>query len=207
MAQTIDMLETYYRKANLPQILREDSSCPSNPEVLKLVDSIKNHTFAPSIIVFSGIGQGKTRGAAAMLREYLKTRRDVIDNGTPGYFLSVHSLCYQNRSVDRYKRDEDLQQVIRTAINTDFLVLDGIFSYLTQNDDLLLQSLYDARQYSGKTTVVTTSIIDPLDCSGSVLYRISRDANVKVEFKNANQITGRSNEDNKGMDKGWGKTT
>lgn len=204
MAQEIDMLTTYYRKAQLPQNLRLDSSCPSNPEVIKLVDSIRNMTFAPSVVLFSGLGTGKTVGAAAMLREYLKTRRDVIEGGTPGFFLPIHALCYQNRSIDRYKRDEALQDVIRIASKTDFLVMDGIFSYLTQNDDLLLQSLYDARQHSGKTTVVTTSIVDPLDCAGSVLYRISRDAKVKVVFDNANKVTRRSDEDNQVVDtKRW----
>ena len=182
MAQQIDMIETYYRKAQLPEGLRKDPARILKPEIMQLISSIESGTFIHSIILLSGLRPGKTVSAAALLRAWLKSRRDVVDSGIPGYFLPIHQLCYQNRTVDRYTRDENLEQVIRSAVKTDFLVMDGIFSYLTQNDDLLLHSIYDARQHSGKTTVVTTSITDPTACAGSVLYRIARDANIKVVY-------------------------
>ena len=110
------------------------------------------------------------------------SRSDVVDSRCPGYFCSVHQLCYQNRTVDRYNRDDAFIQTIQTMLTTDFLVLDGLFSYITQNDDLLLQSIYDGRQHSSKTTIVTTDIVDPTACAGSVLFRIARDAQIKVVF-------------------------
>lgn len=182
MVQQIDMVNTYYRKAQLPEGLRKEPSIALKPEIAQLVQFIENRTYAHSIILLAGLHPGKTVGAAALLRAWLKSRRDVVDSGTPGYFLSVHQICYQNRTVDRYNRDEGLQRAILTATKTDFLVMDGVFSYITQNDDLLLQSIYDARQHSGKTTVVTTSITDPMECAGSILYRVARDANIKVVY-------------------------
>ena len=73
--------------------------------------------------------------------------------------------------------------MIRRATKVDFLVLDGMFPYLTQNDDLLLQAIYDARQHKSGITVVTTSVTNPLDCAGSIMYRLARDAKYKEEFK------------------------
>lgn len=182
MAQTIDMLDTYFRKAQLPKGLRKPPSQPI-PEVAEAIcKGMVEKTYAHSLILLNGLQPGKTVTAGTLLRTWLETKRETIDSGLPGYFVPVHQLCYQNRSVDRYHRDEGLQEIIRNACRTDFLVLDGIFSYLTQNDDLLLQSIYDARQHSCKTTVVTTSIIDPLACAGSVLFRVFRDADIKITF-------------------------
>lgn len=182
MAQKVDMLETYYRKACLPTGLQQKTPYDLPEQVMDLYRAIESGTYAHRIIVLSGLKPGKTVSAAALLRAWLKARRDVIEYGVPGYFLQVHQLCYQNRSIDRYRRDDALQEVIRTACRSEFLVLDGIFSYLTQNDDLLLQSIYDARQHSCKTTIITTSITDPLACAGSVLYRMFRDADIKISF-------------------------
>lgn len=182
MGQVVDMTDTYYRKANLPEGLRQEPSVALKSEIIQLVESIEKGTYVHSIILLAGLHTGKTLGAAALLRAWLKSRRSIIDSGTPGYFLPIHQLCYQNRTVDRYNRDPALQQVIATASRTDFLIMDGIFSYLTQNDDLLLQSIYDARQHCGRTTVVTTSIVDPMACAGSILYRIARDSNIKVVY-------------------------
>lgn len=183
MSQAIDMTETYYRRACLPAGLRRDNlSISYRDEILQLARAINDGTYAHSIVLLSGLRRGKTVNAAKLIRSWIETRKNVVDQGTPAYFLPIHQLCYQNRSVDRYNRDEVLQGVIRTACYTDFLVMDGVFSYITQNDDLLLQSIYDSRQHSGKTTVVTTSIVDPTDCAGNILYRIARDANIKVVF-------------------------
>ena len=72
--------------------------------------------------------------------------------------------------------------MVKRAVNAKCLVLDGLFSYLTQIDDLMLQAIYDARQNKSCITVVTTSISDPLNCAGSILYRLARDAKLKEEF-------------------------
>lgn len=182
MAKEIDMTQTFYRKAGLPLGLQAEPEFELKSEVIDLCTAIEQGTYTHSIIVFQGLKPGKTVSAAAVLRAWIKQRKGVVDASTPGIFLSVHQLCYQNRSIDRYQRDEALQQALSTAKNTDFLVLDGLFSYITQNDDLMLQALYDSRQHSCKTTLVTTNIEDPLECAGSILYRICRDADVKVVF-------------------------
>jgi hypothetical protein len=178
----VDMLSTYCRKAALPVVLREEPTAALKPEVNQLISAIRGGTYAHSLILMSGLKRGKTTNAGALLKEWLVSRSDVVDSRCPGYFCSVHQLCYQNRTVDRYNRDDALIQTIQTMLTTDFLVLDGLFSYITQNDDLLLQSIYDGRQHSSKTTIVTTDIVDPTACAGSVLFRIARDAQIKVVF-------------------------
>lgn len=182
MANSIDMTPTFLRKSNLPVGLYNEPEFELKEEIQTIRQEIVSHTYNHKIMVFSGLNRGKTVSAAALLRDWIATQKDAVNASIPGYFLSVHQLCYQNRTVDRYNRDEGLQEVLRIVQRTDFLVLDGLFTYLTQNDDLLLQSIYDSRQHSGKTTIVTTNIENPLDCAGSILFRISRDANVKVVF-------------------------
>lgn len=182
MAHTIDMMPTYYRKAELPGGLYADPTFPLQEGTIQLQKAIESGTYKHSIILMSGLAPGKTVNAVELLKTWLKTRQSVVDTRLLGYFVPVRGLCWQNRCIDRYNRDEGLIATIRKAREADFLVLDGVFSYLTQNDDLLLQAIYDARQHSGKTTIVTTSIIDPLECAGSVLYRVARDANVRMVF-------------------------
>lgn len=177
---TKDMLATYIRRARLPEGLRTEPVCDIKYDILKLADEIRSNYYSHKKILIHGLRRGKTTSAAYLLLEYLKTRQGVISNETPGLFLSVNQLCYQNRTIDRYQRDEGLQHTLSLAMQTDFLVLDSVFSYLTQNDDLMLQALYDARQHSAKTTIITTSVLDPADCAGSILFRMFRDADVKV---------------------------
>jgi hypothetical protein len=179
--KNIDMLSTYVRKANIPLGLQSnDHDLPV--EVNDLMEEIKHGKYSHKIIVLHGLRRGKTTSAASLLMEFLRTRQGVVSAETPGLFVSVNQLCYQNRSVDRYNRDENLQVQLRLAANADFLVLDGVFSYLTQNDDLMLQALYDARQHASKTTVITTGVLDPTECAGSILFRMFRDADIKVVF-------------------------
>ena len=182
MALEVDMTTTFYRKANLPIGLQYEPSFDLPDDVIRLRKSISEGTYRHSIIVFSGLKTGKTVSAAALLRSWISLKKNTVYDGVPGYFLPIHQLCYQNRTVDRFHKDTSLEEVIRIAATTDFLIMDGMFSYITQNDDLLLQSLYDARQHSKKTTVVTTNIENPMDCAGSILYRITRDAQYKVVF-------------------------
>jgi hypothetical protein len=180
--ESVDMLKTYLRKSQLPASLQSEPTQPLKQEVQLIIEAIQKGTYAHSIMLLSGLKRGKTTCAGALLREWLKSRASIVDSMSPGYFCSVHQLCYQNRTVDRYHRDEGLNSTIQTMLKTDFLVLDGVFSYLTQNDDLLLQYIYDGRQHSGKTTIVTTDIVDPTACAGSILFRIARDAQIKVVF-------------------------
>lgn len=190
MASDVDMYSTFCRKAMLPEELREENSdLQYRPEVVEMLNEIKNGGLATKRVLLHGYAQGKTVSACACLREFLKSRRYIVTNDCPGLFVSVHQLCYQNRTVDKYNRDAGLQALIRDACTTDFLILDGLFSYLTQNDDLLLQAIYDKRQHSGKITFVTTEIVDPLNTSSSLLFRIARDAERRVVF-NADTITG-----------------
>lgn len=182
MAMEIDMTPTFYRKAGLPSELQKEPDFTLRGEVQGIRDMITKGAYQHSVIVFCGLKPGKTVSAAALLRDWISFKKTDVGSVLPGFFLPIHQLCYQNRSVDRFNRDEALQEVIRSACSTDFLIMDGVFAYLTQNDDLLLQSIYDARQHSGKTTVVTTSVENPMDCSGSILYRLERDSKIKVVF-------------------------
>jgi len=182
MAEQIDMLSTYCRRALLPAELQVRKDIEYKPEILEVLTAIENGTYQHQKMLFSGYNRGKTTSACACLLEFLKTRRHYVSNECPGLFLSVHQLCYQNRTIDKYNRDPELQALIRTACATDFLILDGVFSYVTQNDDLLLQAIYDKRQHCGKTTIVTTELKDPLKVASSILFRIARDAERKVSF-------------------------
>lgn len=182
MANQIDMTATFLRKSNLPEGLWNEPSFELKKEVQDLRLAIRSHTYTHRIILFCGYDRGKTTSASVLLRDWIDTKKEDINAGVPGYFISVHQLCYQNRTVDRYTRDEGLQEALRIASRTDFLILDGLFSYVTQNDDLLLQAIYDSRQHGGKTTIVTTDVENPLDCASSILFRISRDAHTKVVF-------------------------
>lgn len=181
----IDMRPTYYRKSQLPPGLL--TPCTGKeivlPEAVQgVIQDIKNDRYKHKLILLHGLKRGKTWSAAAIMRAWIEKQKSMVYSKTPALFVPVRQLCYQNRTVDRYRRDEGLNELIRQAMEADILVLDGVFSYITQNDDLLLQALYDGRQYSLKTTIVTTSIANPLDCAGSVMFRVARDAEMRVEF-------------------------
>ena len=134
------------------------------------------------VILLSGLRRGKTTNAAALMLSYFNSRRYIMDTQDVGLYISVNQLCYQNRTQDRYQRDNDVQNMVRRAANARCLILDGLFSYLTQIDDLMLQAIYDSRQNKSCITIVTTSISDPVNCAGSILYRLARDARIKEEF-------------------------
>ena len=174
------MYPTLLRKSELPDALHV-----VNPDYVK--DGVKQlceriATLDKGVIVLCGLKRGKSTNAAALLLSFLHSRRGIIDTEDVGYYVSVHNMCYLNRTVDKYNRDPELMSKIRKASNAKCLVLDGVFSYLTQNDDLLLQAIYDNRQNSNKITIVTTSVEDPMECAGSILYRITRDAIHKEVF-------------------------
>lgn len=180
MSNTVDVFDTLVRKAEVPEKLIQPPPVEYiKPGVKEVCDNIK--TF-DGVVLLSGLQRGKTTNAAAILMSYLYARRYIVETQNIGLYLSVNQLCYQNRTQDRYNRDEGVQAMVRRAAAVRCLVLDGLFSYLTQIDDLMLQSIYDARQNKSCITVVTTSITDPLNCAGSVLYRIARDAKVKEVF-------------------------
>lgn len=134
------------------------------------------------VILLSGLRRGKTTNAAALMLSYFNSRRYIMDTQDVGLYISVNQLCYQNRTQDRYQRDNDVQNMVRRAANARCLILDGLFSYLTQIDDLMLQAIYDSRQNKSCITIVTTSISDPVNCAGSILYRLARDARIKEKF-------------------------
>lgn len=175
----VDILPTLLRKAALPEKLQNISESYVRPAIVQVCNNI---TTFDGVIVLSGLKRGKTTNAAAILLSYLNSRRYIMDTNDVGLFLSVNQLCYQNRTQDRFQRDNEVQTMVRRAANARCLVLDGLFSYLTQLDDLMLQAIYDARQNKSCITVVTTSMTDPLNCAGSVMYRIARDAKIKEEF-------------------------
>lgn len=176
----VDVLPTLLRRAEVPENLQNINPEYIRPGIMNICNNIQQ--FGSGVILLAGLKRGKSTNAAALLLSYLNTRRYIMKTDDVALYLSCHQLCYQNRTMDRYNRDYELQEKIRQASSCDFLVLDGLFSYLTQNDDLLLQAIYDARQHASGITVVTTSVTDPLNCSGSVLYRLSRDARYKEVF-------------------------
>lgn len=183
----VDMRPTYYRKSHLPPGLINPELCNTSEIVLPdavrgVIEDINNDRYKHKLILLHGLKRGKTWSAAAIMRAWIEKQMYSVTSKTPALFVPVRQLCYQNRTVDRYHRDEALTELIREAMDADVLVLDGVFSYITQNDDLLLQALYDSRQYSLKTTIITTSMANPLDCAGSVMFRVARDAEMRVEF-------------------------
>lgn len=185
MANAINMLQTYYRKSRLPEGLQADCEFELKAEIVNMKDAILSRDYQHRRIILHGASAGKTTSAAELLKAWLQTRSDVVDYGLPGFFLSIHQLCYQNRCVDRYARDAGLEATIQDACRADFLIMDGLFPYLTQNDDLLLQAIYDQRQHANKTTIVTTGILDPLDCASSLAFRMFRDADMIIKFEPA----------------------
>lgn len=180
--QQVDMLDTYYRRGEVPRGLRVDLTDKVSSDIKNIIDTIRNGTYQHKLMLFTGNNKGKTLSAGMLLREWLLSQRYNVSHGTPGLFLSTHQLCYQNRTTDRYAKNPGLDAIIKAACDTDFLVIDGMFSYMTQVDDLLLQAIYDARQYSMRTTIVTTTVTDPLSTSTSLLFRIARDAEFKKKF-------------------------
>lgn len=180
MSEVIDVLSTLIRKSELPEKLRELPPVEFvRPGIKAICDNIQ--TF-DGVILLSGLKRGKTTNAAAILLSYLNSRRYIVDTQDAGLYISVNQLCYQNRTQDRYQRDNEVQNMVRRAVAARCLILDGLFSYLTQIDDLMLQAIYDARQNKSCITIVTTSIEDPLNCAGSILYRMARDAKYKEVF-------------------------
>lgn len=179
--EQLDVMPTLIRRAEL-----SDGLTHINPEYVKPgIQNICEHIteFGSGVVFLYGLKKGKSSNAAALMLSYFNTRRYIMKTDDVGLWVSVHQMCYQNRTVDRYNRDYELQDMIRRATKADFLVLDGMFPYITQNDDLLLQAIYDARQHKSGITVVTTSVTNPLDCAGSIMYRLARDARYKEEFK------------------------
>lgn len=180
MNNQIDILPTLIRKAEIPEKLTEyPNEDYIRPAIKQVCQDIA--TF-DGVILLNGLKRGKTTNAAMILMSYLNSRRYIMDTQNVGLYVSVNQLCYQNRTQDRFNRDNEVQAMVRRAAAARCLVLDGLFSYLTQIDDLMLQSIYDARQNKSCITVVTTSMTDPLNCAGSIMYRIARDAKIKEEF-------------------------
>lgn len=178
----VDVLPTLLRKAEVPEKFQDMNKFPPEyfrPSVVELCNNIQNFD---GVVLLSGLKRGKTTNAAAILMSYLNSRRYIVDTQDVGLYISVNQLCYQNRTQDRYSRDNEVQSMVRRAANARCLVLDGLFSYLTQIDDLMLQAIYDARQNKSCITVVTTSMTDPLNCAGSIMYRMARDAKIKEVF-------------------------
>lgn len=180
MNNQVDIMPTLIRKAELPEKLAQLP--PVEYIRPQIMDLCKNIATFDGVVLLSGLKRGKTTNAAAILWSYLNTRRYIMDTQNVGLYLSVNQLCYQNRTQDRFNRDNEVQTMVRRAATARCLVLDGLFSYLTQVDDLMLQAIYDARQNKSCITVVTTSMTDPLNCAGSIMYRIARDAKIKEEF-------------------------
>lgn len=182
MNSAIDVFPTLLRKAGVPEKFQDLDKFPREyirPNIVELCNNIQ--TF-DGVVLLSGLKRGKTTNAAAILLSYLDSRRYIVDTQDVGLYVSVNQLCYQNRTQDRYARDNEVQAVVRKAAAARCLVLDGLFSYLTQIDDLMLQAIYDARQNKSCITIVTTSMTDPLNCAGSIMYRIARDAKIKEVF-------------------------
>lgn len=179
MSDLVDVFPTLLRKSELPEKLANIPPEYIRPNIAELCNQIA--TF-DGVILLSGLRRGKTTNAAALMLSYFNSRRYIMDTQDVGLYISVNQLCYQNRTQDRYQRDNDVQHMVRRAANARCLILDGLFSYLTQIDDLMLQAIYDARQNKSCITIVTTSISDPVNCAGSILYRLARDAKIKEEF-------------------------
>lgn len=178
----VDVFPTLLRKAEVPEKFQDMNNIPKEyirPNIIELCNNIQ--TF-DGVVLLGGLKRGKTTNAAAILMSYLNSRRYIVDTQDVGLYISVNQLCYQNRTQDRYARDNAVQAMVQRAVRARCLVLDGLFSYLTQIDDLMLQAIYDARQNKSCITVVTTSMTDPLNCAGSIMYRIARDAKIKEEF-------------------------
>jgi hypothetical protein len=176
---TYDVYDTLLRKSELPEKLQNIPKEYVRPNIVQLCNNI---TTFNGVVLLSGLKRGKTSNAAVILLSYLNACRGFTDTQDIGLYVSVNQLCYQNRTQDRFNRDNEVQMMVRRAVNARCLILDGLFSYLTQLDDLMLQAIYDARQNKSCITVVTTSMTDPLNCAGSVMYRIARDAKVKEVF-------------------------
>lgn len=180
MSNDVDVFSTLVRKADIPEKLRQLPPLEYiRPSIKEVCDNI---TMFDGVVLLSGLQRGKTTNASAVLLSYLMSRRYNVDTQNAGLYISVNQLCYQNRTQDRFNRDDSVQTMVRRAASAKCLVLDGLFSYLTQIDDLMLQSIYDARQNKSCITVVTTSMTDPLNCAGSIMYRMARDAKIKEVF-------------------------
>lgn len=180
MEHLVDRMPTLLNRSELPTHLQK-----VNPEyvtggVKQICDNIV--AFGDGVVLLYGIRKGKSTNAAAILLTYLNSYRHVVTTDDVGLYVNVAELCYLNRALDKHTYSEELYEKYLRIKTAKCVVLDGVFSYLTQNDDLLLQTIYNARQYCKGLTVITTSTSDVLNCAGSILYRVSRDAKYKEEF-------------------------
>ena len=177
-----DRMPTLLKQSNLPVELRK-----VNPEFLK--PSIRSicenmNAFRTGCIYLCGPGRGKSTNAAALLLNYLNLYRYNYATNDIGYYISGYDLCRFNRTMNRYNEDDAAyyNKIMYQVKNAKCLVVDNIFDYMTQTDELLFNAIYDLRQYCGGLTIYTTFTIDPLKCAGTTLYRIARDANHKEQF-------------------------
>lgn len=180
MEHTVDRMPTLLNRSELPTHLQKVNPEYVTDGVKQICNNIVN--FGDGVIFLYGLHRGKSTNAAALLLTYLNSYRHVVTTDDIGLYVNVSELCYLNRALDKHTYSEELYEKYRRIKSVKCLVLDGVFSYLTQNDDLLLQTIYNARQYHNGLTVITTSTNDVLNCAGSVLYRIARDAKYKEEF-------------------------
>lgn len=173
-----ERLERLIELSGLPVKLRK-----VNKEHVTLgVQSICNNMFATTgIIYLHGAGIGKSTNAAALLLSYLRgyCESAVVDN--VGLYVSAYELCLHNRS--RFSQDAWLMEQLELIKTCKCLVLEDIFSYVTQFDDMLLQTVFNMRQYCDGVTVFTSGVSSSFDCAGSILQRIERSAKYKEEFK------------------------
>ena len=173
-----EQLDRLIEQSGLPVELRKIDISYVTPGVQTICNSVFSST---GIIYLYGNGIGKTTNAAAILMSYLNGDRDSVNIDDIGLFTTAYELCMHNKS--RYGMDAWLTERLEEIKRCKCLVLDDVFSYLTQQDDMLLQTIFDMRQYCGGVTVITSSVANPFDCAGSVLHRIARSAKYREEFK------------------------
>lgn len=177
-----DRMPTLLRQSNLPIGLRKVNPEFLKPSIRSICENIK--AFKTGSIYLYGPGRGKSTSAAALMLNYLNLYRYNYTIDDVGYYISGYDLCRFNRTMNRYNEDDAAyyNKVMYQVKNAKCLIVDNIFDYMTQTDELLFNAIYDSRQYCGGLTIYTTIAIEPLQCAGTTLYRIARDATHKEQF-------------------------
>lgn len=174
-----ERMERLIEQAELPFGLRK-----VNPEfVTKGVQEICNNMFATTgMIYLHGLGLGKSTNAAALLMSYIHGYADCEAVTDIGLYVNAYELCYQNSTRSRYQPNMWLSDHIERIRVCKCVVIDNLFATTTQQDDLLLQSIFDMRQYYDGVTIYTSGVRNAFDSASRVLQRIERSAKYKEEF-------------------------
>lgn len=181
MSDCYSKLNSLIEMSALPKHLQSVDPSYVKPNILNLCNHL--HDFQHGIVFLTGMGQGKTTNAAAILLSYMHWKRysPTVDN--IGFYVSALELCRRND----YRFDEQLELLLQKIMNSQCVVIDGVPNYMTLKDEQLIAEIYEKRLYADGITIFTSSMVPDVTLNssayvGSVITRISANCKLKEVF-------------------------